>query len=380
MLKRQSLVVVSIVLMVILTLSCTPKQQDTRATTQSQPTPVATAAAKPATVSAEDAAWAQVVSAAKKEGKVTIYSFSFIGDLGVGLAKTFKERYGIQMEVVAGSGAVFLERFRVEARAGRYVADVLEGAVMNAILAKKDGLSQSFTSLPALNETGVWLFDPRLDSENHFVGYTPIINSLWANTKLVATAEEPKSWRDLLDPKWKGKMLVNDPDTMSIPNFHYIVLTRYLGFDDDYFRALGRQELIVLPNQRETDSRLARGEAPLNLTSTLASSGSLVAEGAPIKPLDMKEGVSAQVQALNVVAGAPHPNAARLFINWLLSPEGQTVNARVKSSQPLRTDVQDYTPASTRVKFTRIVILTPKELEELTQLARQRVLSKLWGR
>ena len=387
--KKRIWVVLTSILSGLFLLSCTPKA-----------TPTVTPGAKPVSTPAsvltsnlpsvrqaqdmpstsQDADWQKVVEAAKKEGKLTVYSFSFGGDLGLALSQAFKERYGIQMELVAGSGAVFLERLKVESRSGHPVADVLEGSATNGILAKKDGLSQSSGTLPALNETGIWLFDPRVDTENHIVGYSPSLTSPWVNTRQVTPADEPKSWRDLLDPKWKGKILVTDPDTMPLPTVYYIVFTRYLGLDDEYFRALGKQDLIITTNQRDNDSKLARGEAPITWTSNFTSLSTMVAEGAPVRPVDMKEGVPGRTQTLNMVTGSLHPNSARVFLNWLLTPEGQTVNAKLRSYMPLRTDVPDFTPASVRIKFTKVIPLTPKDEDDNTNALRQRVISKLWGR
>ena len=328
----------------------------------------------------QDAAWAEVLAAAKKEGKLTLYSFTFIGDLGVALAKTFKESYGIDLEVVAGSGAVFLERIKTEARANKNVGDILEGSSTNATLAKQSGLTQTYGSLPILKETGVWVFDPRVDSENHLIYYNPFIQTAWANTKLVSSADEPRSWRDFLNPKWKGKILASDPNVMPINNQIYIMLTKHLGFEEEYFRSLGRQDLIVVPTARDRASRLARGEAPLAWVDTMASVSTMVVEGAPIKPLDMREGVSGSAQTLNIVSGAPHPNAAKVFMNWLLTPEGQMANARFRSLMPLRTDIPDFTPPSVRVKFTKVIPQTPKDDEDAARVMREQVLSKLWGR
>ncbi len=241
-------------------------------------------------------------------------------------------------------------------------------------------MSKTYVYLPVLKETGIWVIEPQVDAEKQIIYYNPIIQTTWANTKLVSTAEEPRSWRDLLDPKWKGKMLISDPDVMPINNQIYIMLTRNLGFEEEYFRALGKQDMIFVPTARDRASRLARGEAPIAWVDTLASVSGMVVEGAPIKPLDMKEGVQGSAQALNIVTGAPHPNAARVFMNWLLTKEGQTVNARVRSILPMRTDVPDFTPPAVRVKFTKVIPLTPKDDEDSARTMRERVLSKLWGR
>lgn len=346
-----------------------------------QPAPVSRPAPATPAISPEEAAWGQVVAAAKKEGKVTLYSFSFTGDLAAALAKTFKTEYGISVDIIAGSGAVFLERIKTESRAGQYVADILEGAATNGVLAKQSKLSQAYGFLPALEQKGVWMFDPlTVDPEGHLLYYSPTLSTPWINTKLVSRGEEPRSWKDLLLPKWRGKILVIDPDSMPTPNIYYILLTRYLGFDDDYFRALGKQDLIIAPNQRDSDSKLARGESPLAYSTSLAAVSRMVADGAPIAPLDMREGVQGWAQTVNLVANAPHPNAARLFTNWLLAREGQTANAKIRSNLPLRTDVPDFSPEPARIKFTKIIPFTAKDTEDAAGVQRQRVLSRLWGR
>lgn len=346
----------------------TPSPPPSRAITVTEPTP-------------EEAAWATVMARAKKEGKVTLYSFSFIGDLATAMAKAFKEDYGITVEIVAGSGAVFMERIKAESRAGTPVADILEGAATNGILAKQSGLTQAYGPIPSLRQKGVWMFEPAtVDPDGHLVYYSPTLSTPWVNTKQVPSGEEPRSWNDLLDPKWKGKILVIDPDSMPTPNVYYILLTRYLGFDDEYFRKLGKQELRFMPNQRESDSRLARGESPLAYSTSLAAVSRMVADGAPIKPADLREGTPGWAQTLNIVAQAPHPNAAKVFINWLLTVEGQTTNARVRSNTPLRTDVPDFAPESAKIKFTKIVPLTAKDTEDSAKVQRERVLSRLWGR
>ena len=135
----------------------------------------------------------------------------------------------------------------------------------------------------------------------------------------------------------------------------------------------------MAPTQRESDSKLARGEGALAWSASLVSIGSMVAEGAPVKPLDMREGVLGFAQAVNMVVGAPHPNASRVFMNWYLSPEGQTTTARIKNASSLRTDVPDFTPPAAKVKYTKIVPLTPKDIEDSARVQRERVVSRIWG-
>lgn len=327
----------------------------------------------------EDAAWQKIIAEAKKEGTVTLYSFGFIGDLGNAAKAAFKSKYGITLEFVTGTGSQLLPRIESEYRAGQNVADVLEGSSINAIFAKKQSLTQTYGSLPRLEDKGLWIIDPRFDDAGHIIAYTYSVYPVWINTKLLSPSDAPKSWKDLLEPRWKGKIVATDPDTMPIPNKQYIALTRYAGLSEEYFRELGKQDLVLAPNQRENDAMVARGQYPITINSGISSMAPLITEGAPLLPIDFSEGLHGEANpTVTMMAKAPHPNATRLFFNWLIDKEGQDVHGRARSMGSFRNDVTDYSPPQTKIKFTKLIILNQQDLEEAARVQQDKVISKMW--
>ena len=144
------------------------------------------------------------MQSAKKEGRVTIYSFNFTGEMGIMLQKAFEQRYGIELEIVTGRGAEFIERLKTEKRVGQLTADTTEGSAIHVKNMKLEGITAGVAGeLPALREKDKWVIDLlSLDPQDkhliiHFIStYAPHIN-----TRLVKAGEEPRVWRDLLDPK-----------------------------------------------------------------------------------------------------------------------------------------------------------------------------------
>ena len=349
----------------------------------SAPNPAPSQSQYPAGVSAQpaiqDTAWQKVIAEAKKEAKLTLYSFGFTGDLGNALSAAFTNQYGIKVEIVTGTGAQLVPRIQSEYRVNQNVADILEGATNNAILARDEGLSQVYGDLPQFRNKETFMVDPSFDKQGHIIAYQYVVYPIIVNTRLVNATDSPKSWKSLLDPKWKGKIVANDPDTMSIPNAQYIFLTRYLGFHDEYFRDLGKQDLVIAPTMRESDSMVARGQYPILLTSSPVTSAPLMAEGAPITPFELSEGVPAQRSpTISMMSKASHPNAARLFLDWLMSKVGQDVHGRTRSTSSIRKDVTDYSPPQARIKFTKVVALSEQDTLDATKAQREKVISKLW--
>lgn len=367
------------VLLGLLLVACAPKTPPAPATlappSPGKAPPPASTVSPPTT---QDTAWAKVVEAAQKEGKVSLYSWGLTGDLGVTISKAFKDKYGITVELTTGTGAQLVPRIQSEYRANQFVADMLEGSPINAIFAKQQSLTQTFGDLPQKRNKDVWVREPFLDKEGHTVSFFYTIHGAYINTKLLNPNDAPKTWKALLDPKWKGKMVVPDPDSMPTANQLYVVLTRHSGFTDDYFRDLAKQELIIAPTHPEADAVLMRGQASIDLASSLSTMAPLISQGAPIVPIDMSEGVpSPDGSVLNLMSKAPHPNAARLFADWLISKEGQEVHSKTRSVPSIRKDVGDYRPVQTKINYTKLIPMNEQDWDEGARVQREKVLSKL---
>lgn len=358
-------------------LSCAPSP------TTPQPSQAPAAAASAPNRSAEDNAWSRVVAAGRKEGKVNVYSYNLVGDIGLAVANAFQGKYGIRVDIVTGRGAEFLERVKTERRLGQIVADLHEGSSSHAVNMKTEGLTTSIAGLPVFLEKGVWKVDPfAIDSaDRHVASLNFIYYSPWVNTRRVKPGEEPRAWKDLLQPRWKGEMFLTDPFTSGGPEKYFVPLLREKVIDEEFLKALYKQDLSFASSLQEEARLLSMGERSLSIRGTDNSYSRYAAGGAPIKVIDLEDGVVLTPSPVLVAfAGGPHANAAKLFINWLLSKEGLDVYSKAASSSSIRTDVTDYRPEGARLNPKRPIILTEEDNAEAVRLFRERWLPKLWGR
>lgn len=368
--------------LLMLASSCTPKPAPV--SNQSPPSSVAPTAipVKPASplLSPEEAAWNKVVEAAKKEGKVTLYAYSWVGDAGIALSRAFESKYGISLDIITGRGAEFVERLKTEKRMGAMTADAFEGSATHVTNAKvADTIASSAPGLPALAEKGAWTLEPlSQDKDGYVLAFMPLVGAPYINTKLVKPEDEPKSWLEIAQPRWKSQMMMQDP-AISTGAYRLVGYVRYGVFSEDFLKQLINQDIKFTTGVQQEAQLLAQGQRSLSLFMVEADSATLIKEGAPIKAVSMKEGVVALAMAIGQVKNNPHPNATRVFLNWLFTQEGQTVNARAKSSSSVRRDVENFTPPAARVQ-TRLLTLTGEMQDEQTKLFAEKYLVKLFGR
>src|SRR5437899_12444576 len=171
---------------------------------------------------------------------------------------------------------------------------------------------------------------------------------IFHNSKLV-NAKEFKSYKDLLDPKWKGKLIMDDPRRAGPgqATFTFFYLHPELGVD--FIRALGKQEITILKDYAQEVDAIGQGRYPLLIGTADFVAVARAKQGIPIAIVDarqLKEGPDGRPdnRSLALFNKAPHPNAAKVYINWLLSKEGQTVFARANGYVSSRLDVStDHT-------------------------------------
>lgn len=367
---------------ILLVLACAP-----RASPAVTPTSRAPQAATPMLVAvtpirAEDAAWQKIVEAARKESNLTIYSSNFTGDIGLALNKSFKERYGIQLNIITGRGAEFIERLKTEKRMGALVGDLHDGNAANTRLMKEQGLTMGIAGeLPVLREKDVWVADIlRIDPQDkHLISFNFILYSPYINTNIVKSGEEPKVWRDFLNPKWKSAMVAVNPTTSAGLFNQFVPLMREKVIDEDFLKALYKQDLRFSRTLEDEATLLSRGERSISISGNNISFSRYISEGAPIRPVEFSHGtvLSALLVAFK---GAPHPNAAKVFINWLLSREGQAVWGKSNSVASVRKDVPNFLPQAAQVTPRQLILSTAEDVDVVAKLFTDRWLDKLWGR
>jgi len=372
------------VLIGVLLTACTPQSAPASAPTQAPTLAPAQTVPVAKTLTKEEASWNTVVEAAKKEGYLSVYSYNMVGDVGVAVSRAFKAKYGITADIITGRGAEFVERVKTEKRMGRLVADVNDGSSVHSEIMKNEGLIINLSKeLPVVLEEGVWRANVfSIDSKDKYVASLSVYYMCpWVNSKLVTPSDIPQVWRDLLKPQWKGKMVLTDPTVSGGPQQFFVPLMREGIIDEEFMKALYTQDLMFASSGPDEPRILARGERLLSIRGQAATYGRFVAEGAPIKAIEMKDGVVLVASPTMVVFNnSPHPNAARLYANWLLSKEGQAAYTLAASATPIRSDVPDSAPEVARLTPQRPVLQTTEDNEKAALLFRDRWPDKLWGR
>ena len=291
---------------------------------------------------AEDADWQKVVAAAKKEGVVVAASSTFEGEAAVAAMKAFKDRYGISIEFIPGRMVTATEKIMVEQKSKSYVTDCIDTYGTSTILLRNAGHLESIVNtLPVIKEKDKFNVNITDDPEGLMVNIAGMSSDIYINTNLVKPGEEPKSWYDLLDPKWKGKIYLLSPVHNSGPEQVLAGFTRAGVLSEDYFIKLYKNAIIGGPGGgSEMTDKLVRGEVAI---AGFAGTSGLkeLRDGAPIKPLDLKEGRLANYERWVAIKNRPHPNATKVFLNWILSPEAQTIVAKLSLMEPVRNDISE---------------------------------------
>ena len=261
---------------------------------------------------AQDADWAKVVEAAKKEGSVAVYS-ALSGPPQVERMKAFEKQYGVRVDHFIARASEVTERIRIEQVSKRYNGDVYISSPTSLPLHKKAGVIQPMMNVPAL---ATLREDLDGDGNGVPVWYPPY--GILINTNLVKP-EEFRSWKGLLDPKWKGKMLSDDLRLAGAGGAMFEAT--YKAYGREYHEALAKQDVQVTRNNREAERRVARGEFPIYFPQQLPYA--LALKGLPVKMIVPDEGVVYALAQFALLTGAPHPNAARLLTQFMLEPESQ---------------------------------------------------------
>jgi iron(III) transport system substrate-binding protein len=255
------------------------------------------------------------IDAAQREGKVTLYTSMQLVDSGP-LTQAFEKKYGIKVDLWRASGEKVVQRAMAEARAGRHDVDLFEtdGAQME-ILHREKQLAP-FTS-PVIADIPAAIIPAHRD-------YVPTRVSLYVmawNTKVVKPQEVPSSYQDLLGRKWAGRIGLESADVA-----WFAAVARAMGEPEGiaYFRKLAAMKPSMRNGHTLMAELVAAGEIPIALDAHVQGIARLKARGAPIewKPLQPAFG---QPSSVGVARSAPHPNAARLLAEFMLSPEGQQI-------------------------------------------------------
>ena len=261
--------------------------------------------------------WDKLVAAAKSEGVVTLYTGLVGNQTSKQIADGFRAKYGIRVDVLEVRATELRERIRTEKVSNRVLADVLNtSGLQTREVSAGDGSVEAYGPLPNLAAITPIIQAGWEDREIH----VPIFNlryGLLVNNALASPP--PKTYADLLDPKWKGKILADDFRGAGGGQSFFSVT--YEKFGRAYQERLAMQGVVFTRDQRAAERRIATGEFAIYLPFLLNYLPAL--KGLPVSGIVLEEGVTFTPYSASMIKGAPHPNAARLLIDYMLSKEGQ---------------------------------------------------------
>src|SRR5712671_3962818 len=280
-----------------------------------------------------------MLEAAKKEGQLLLYTTHIVDQIVRPLIKGFQAHApGIDVKYVRADGLQLVVRLINEARAGRVQSDVW--SMVEGVGPVLQGGHAAEFDIPSAKGLPAALADPK----KRWVALNLSIRSLAYNTALVPKDQAPRSYRDLLDPRWKGKMVWN-PKSMTGAWGFIATVMNHMGEREGtaYLRALAKQDIIPLPIAiRAVLDRVIGGEYAIGLEMNNTHAAISAAQGAPVKwvPLDP---VTQTLQVAGISAKAPHPNAAKLFVDFMASRAGQNI-FREADYLPMHPDVPAKIP------------------------------------
>jgi len=274
------------------------------------------------------------IAAAKKEGKLVFYSVINVPD-SMKLLNGFKKKYPfLKTEIYRASSEKLLNKILIEARSKRFNTDVfLNNDVITHIINKK-GLYTKYIS-PESKFYAKEFHDP----QGYWTACFVVTRVLGYNTRLVKAEDVPKSWEDLLDPKWTGKI---GGHTEEFAWFPAQLKLRGRESGIAFMKKLAKQISSYHTGRTLLGQLLAAGEFPLVLVANAHTIEKLKKQGAPVEWVPI-EPVVTTLMPITLATHAPHPNAGKLFIDFVLSKKGQEIFRSV-GRIPARTDTPPDPP------------------------------------
>lgn len=315
---------------------------------------VALAMAVPAFAAAD----AVNVEAAKKEGKVVWYSSTPI-KLAQSISTEFEKKYGITVELFRSGGSAIVSRFAQEQSAKHTGADVVTASDISAFNHfVKQGAFIQFKP-EGYEHVPVSLRDP----DGYYIAQRLNVISFYARTDIIPSDQLPRTWDALLDPKYKGKMVMPDPSFSAQPLAVVGTLAKLRGWD--YFKKLRDNDVMVVKGNQQVVDMTNKGERPIAIAADQSYGINAAKQGHPIKIIIPTDGTFVITAPTAVVKGAAHPEAAKLLVQFMITPEIQNYLSSM-GNYPSRDDI-DPPEGSLRLKDMKVIATDDAYLQKSAQ-------------
>ena len=285
-----------------------------------------------------------LIESAKKEGKLMIYSSVSATDTAT-LGQKFQQKHPfIKPEFLRLGSERLLTRILQEARGGKQFADVFQTGVVEVYLFKEKGMLAKYASPERAAYAEYFK-----DTEGYYTSFFHTSKVIAYNTRLVTAGKAPRSYEDLLDPQWKGKLGL--PGAGSGIRW-FLAMMKELGDEkgEAFMRKLAAQKPVVGQDISAVTALMAAGEYPIAVFTNAHQIEQMKSQGAPVEWVATRPILTTQT-VVALPNRAPSPNGAKLYIDYVLSKEGQEL-LRSFNRLPARSDVEPNPPRLTRgLKF-----------------------------
>jgi iron(III) transport system substrate-binding protein len=278
----------------------------------------------------------QLIEAAKKEGKVVWYTAI---DLSVAekIAAAFKEKFaGIEVQVERTGAERVFQRIGQEYASNVHAVDVVNSSDASHLLTwKTQGLL-----LPYVPEDVAKYYKPEhRDADGTYAGFRATLSPIAYNTQQVKAEEAPASFKDLLDPKWKGKIVKAHPGYSGTILTATFEMVRDIGWD--FYENLAKQNIMQVQSATDPPKKLSLGERAVMADGTEYNVLLLKESGHPVEPVYPTEGTPFIIGPNGIFKAAPNPNAAKLFQNYCFTPDAQQIIIEVGGLRSLHAQVKE---------------------------------------
>lgn len=290
--------------------------------------------------------WDKVLAAAKKEGTV-VAGIPASSELRNAISAKFEEKFGIAVELLPARGPENVTRIVTEFNAGVHYFDILVAGGATPLAMVSAGAADDFRSymvLPEVKDPRQWwgghIWEDNVSTKRYIYAFLCYTSETWWQNSSQVEANEARSFDDLINPKWRGRIGLLDPRNPGSGQNTWSFLWKVKG--EEFLAKLAQQELLVNQNLRQLADSLAKGKLAFTLGLSHYTFEPFIKAGLPVKPVArIKEGAHANNGSgvVTVVKNPPHPNAAKVFVNWLLSKEGQEVYGKAMIQGTRRLDV-----------------------------------------
>ena len=313
-----------------------------------------------------------LTEAAKKEGKLFYYT-SVDLPLAEKIAKSFEAAYpGIAVRVERSGAERVFQRIGQEYASRIYGVDVVNSSdAAHFIVWKRDGILAPF--LPA--DVAMHYPADHKDADGMFASFRVSLSPIAYNTDLVKREEAPKSFADLLDPKWTGKIVKAHPSYSGTILTATFQIARELGWE--YFEKLAKQKVMQVQSATDPPKKLALGERAVMADGGEYNVLQSKESGGPLEVVYPMEGTPLVVGPNGIFKNAPNPNAARLFQCYCFTPECQRLIVEFGGLRSMHRLVKDK-PGRTAFRDIKTMKEDPAGVERMSEEIKARY-SKLFG-